>query len=52
MNWVHKYKPRKFDDVIEQEHIIEILDKIKTLSLLFLDILMLQELIFFIITQN
>lgn len=31
MNWVHKYKPRKFDDVIEQEHIIEILDKIKTL---------------------
>lgn len=31
MNWVHKYKPRKFNDVIEQEHIIEILDKIKTL---------------------
>ena len=31
MNWVHKYKPRNFDDVIEQEHIIEILDKIKTL---------------------
>lgn len=31
MNWVHKYKPRKFDDVIEQEHVIKILENINTL---------------------
>jgi DNA polymerase III delta prime subunit len=31
MNWVHKYKPRKFENVIEQEHIVDILSKIEIL---------------------
>jgi len=31
MNWVHKYKPRKFEDIIEQEHIVNILSKIEIL---------------------